>query len=157
MKPAVTALLLLSLAPAMPAAAQSTSAPKEKTITLSDQHKQAVINAALSINSRQKTPKEFSPSVGATVPKELYLHAFSPSVVQEAPQVKEYWYAFLDREVVLVDALEMKVAAVVDLPQELISTDQPHHGAAEPGSNAQSSAGSPVGSVPSHTSPESIK
>jgi hypothetical protein len=157
MKRAVTVLLLLSLGPAMSAFAQSASAPKEKTVALSDAQKQAVINAALSINSRQKTPKEFSPSVGATVPKEVFLHAFSPSVVQQAPPVKEYWYAFLDREVVLVDALAMKVAAVIDLPQELVSADQPFHGAAEPGSNAKSNAGGPVGSVPSHTSPESIK
>lgn len=152
------AIALLLLCSAMPAAAQSMSSTKEKTIALSDENKQTLVIAALSINSRQKTPKDFSPSVGVTVPTEVYLHAFGPSTVQEAPAVKEYWYAFLDREIILVDALEMKVAAIIELPQQLIAGDQPNHGAAEPASaDAKGEAPGPVGSVPSHTSPESIK
>lgn len=151
--------LFLSLGLTVPAAAQSADAQKVKTIALNDKQKQAVISAALSINSRQKTPKEFAPSVGTTVPKEVYLHAFDPSTVQEVPPVKEYWYALLDREIVLVDALSMKVVAIVELPQQLIAKEQPHHGAAEPDSaDAKGQApDGPVGSVPSHTSPESIK
>jgi hypothetical protein len=160
-----TALLVLCLGPALPAAAQSTNTPLTSTkttadpITLSEPQKQAVIKAALAVNSRQKTPKDFSPTVGATVPKAVYLHGFKPEAVQEAPVLKEYWYAFLDREVVLVDAAEMKVVAVIELPQDLVVNDQPFHGAAEPSSstNAKDGGASPVGSVPSHTSPESIK
>lgn len=159
------ALLLLALGPAVPAAAQATNTPLPSTkvdvkpITLNGEQKQAVINAAVTAKSRQKTPANFSPTSGASVPKAVYLHGFRPDVVQANPFLKDYWYAFLDREIVLVDGAEKKVAAVVELPQELVAGDEPFHGAAEASSdkNAKGDGAKPVGSVPSHTSPESIK
>lgn len=153
------ALAFLSLGLALPAAAQTTGAPaaaeaEAHPVTLSEEQKQAVINAAVSAKSRQKTPKEFSPSVGATVPKEVYLHGFQPHETQKTPFLKEYTYAFLDRSVVLVGGPKNKVVAVVPLPEKLVAKDEAHHGAAEASS---ASAKGNADSVPSHTSPESIK
>ena len=155
----IIGLVLLSFGLSLPAAGQTSGTPskaeaKENSITLSDDQKQAVIHAAITAKSRQKTPKEFSPSLGATVPREVYLHAFKPSETQKSPLLKEYWYAFLDREVVLVDAAKKKVVAVVDLPETLVADEQPHQGAAEASSEGTKDNAS---SVPSHTSPETIK
>ncbi len=90
------------------------------------------------------------------MPKEVYLHGFRPEATQKTPVLKEYWYAFLDREILLVDG--RKVAAVIALPEQLVAGGQPQQGAAEAsgGTNAKGGA-EPVASVPSHTSPETIK
>jgi hypothetical protein len=125
------------------------------TIALTEEQKQAVIDAAVAAKSRQKTPKEFSPNVGATVPKEVYLHGFKPDETQKTPLLKKYFYAYLDREIVLVDG--RKVVALIALPEKLVAGEQPHHGAAEASSTNAKGGTPPTGSVPSHTSPESIK
>jgi hypothetical protein len=149
--------LFLGLALAQPAAAETINVPSTETkakgmpIKLSDDQKQVIIDAAVSAKSRQKTPKTFSPKLGASMPKEVYLHAFPPEVTQKAPILKEYWYAFLDREVILAGGSKSKVAAVIDLPGNLIAREQPYQGATE------SQDRDPAGSVPSHTSPETIK
>ena len=155
---------VLSLCLTLPAVGQTTSAPvtnaeeRENAITLSEEQKQAVIDAAVAAKSRQKTPKDFSPSLGAITPKEVYLHGFKPEETQKTPLLKEYLYAFLDREVVLVGGPKNKVVAVVTLPEKFVANEQPNQGAAEAatGTNAKGST-SPTASVPSHTSPESIK
>src|SRR6185312_16898163 len=93
-------LLFLCLGLVQPAVGQSISVPSTETkakgipITLSDDQKQAVIDAAVSANSRQKTPKAFSPTLAAIMPKGVYLHAFRPETTQKVPLLKEYWYAF---------------------------------------------------------------
>jgi hypothetical protein len=163
MKRFVLALVFFCLGPVLAAAAQTTSVSSPKTettqsnVTLDDQQKEAVINAAVLAKSRQKTPKNFSPSLGANVPKEVYVHGFTPEVTQKTPLLKQYTYAFLDREVVLVDGPENKIAAIVALPENLIAGGQPHNGAAEASTTNAKGSASPTASVPSHTSPESIK
>lgn len=159
----VVALVLLSFGLALSAVGQTTNSPgmnaqtKEDAITLSEEQKQAVIDAAVSAKSRQKTPKEFSPSIGVTVPKEVYLHGFTPEDTQKTPFLKEYSYAFLDREVVLVGGPKSKVVAVLVLPEKLVAVEQTHQGAAEASSENAKGGTPPAASVPSHTSPESIK
>jgi hypothetical protein len=157
------ALVAISFGFAVPAAGQMTGAPvtksepQEHEITLSEEQKQAVVNAAVTAKSRQKTPKEFSPRVGATVPKEVYLHGFKPDEIQKIPLLKAYLYAFLDREVVLVAGPKNTVVSVVALPENLVAGQQTHQGAAEASSTNAKGGTTPTGSVPSHTSPETIK
>ena len=158
----VIALVILSFGLALPAVAQ-TSVPSanteaaEKPITLNEEQKQAVIDAAVSAKSRQKTPKDFSPSLGDSIPKEVYVHGFKPEVTQQTPSLKGYLYAFLDRQVVLVSGSKNKVAAIIPLPEKLVADEQAHQGAAEASTTDAKGGGPPTNSVPSHTSPESIK
>jgi hypothetical protein len=142
-------------------AAQTNSEPATQ---LSEQDKAVVIKAALEAKSHQKTPKDFAPAVGASVPRSVYQHGFKPEIAREVPALKQYWYAYLDREIVLIDSLQKKVVAVIPLPAELVSGDQEHHGAAEPaGASAAKPTGgskegaSTTGSVPAYTSPETNK
>jgi hypothetical protein len=126
-------------------------------VKFNEQDKATVIAAAIEAKSRQKTPKEFTPAVGASVPKAVYLHAFNTEIVGKVPTLKRLWYAYLNREIVLVDAAQSKVVAVIPLPEKLISEDQTHQGAAEPASSKDEHGAGNTESVPSHTSPESIK
>jgi hypothetical protein len=140
------------------AAAQTNSQPvTAEPLKLSEQQKELVIAAAIEAKTRQKTPKEFKAAVGASMPKEVYLHAFHPEIARKVPTLKHHWYAYLNREIVLIDASQATVVAVVPLPEKFVSDDQQHQGAAEPGSSKNEHGGSSTESVPSHTSPETIK
>jgi hypothetical protein len=124
---------------------------------LSEQDKAAVIMAAFEAKSHQKTPKDFTPTVGASVPKSIFLHGFKPDVAGKVPALKQYWYAYTDGEVALVDGLQTKVVAVIPIPAKSVSTGQGHHGAAEPADAKGKDGAGNAGSVPAYTSPETIK
>jgi hypothetical protein len=128
-----------------------------ESLVLTEQDKASVIMAAIDAQTRQKTPKEFTPAVGASVPKAVYLHAFNPEIARDLPTLKRHWYAYLDREIVLIDAMQEKVVAVVPLPEKFVSGDQTHQGAAEPASSTDENGKRNTESVPSHTAPETIK
>jgi hypothetical protein len=137
-----------------PVAREATNGP----LKLSEQQKEAVIRAAVDAKSYQKTPKEFTPAVGATVPKEVYQHAFKPEIAREMPTLKHYWYAYLDREIVLIDAVQKQVVAVIPLPAKHMSGGQENQGAAQPAGEPKSKDGaSTMGSVPAYTSPETTR
>jgi len=135
------------------AALEATKGP----LKLSEQDKATVIKAAVEAKSHQDTPKEFTPAVGAPVPKEVYSHAFKPEIAREMPALKHYEYAYLDREIVLIDGMQKKVVAVIPLPAKLVSGGQKNQGAAEPAGESESDGASTTGSVPAYTSPETIK
>jgi hypothetical protein len=88
-------------------------------LELSAQDKAAVIEAALDAKSHQKTPKDFTPTVGATVPRSLFLHGFKPDVIFKVPALKEYWYAYTDAEIALVDALQTQLLRSFRSPHRL--------------------------------------
>jgi len=136
-----------------PAAREATKGPLE----LSEQDKAAVIEAALDAKSHQKTPKDFTPTVGASVPRSVFLHGFKPDVVGKVPALKEYWYAYTDAEIALVDALQTTIVAVIAIPAPAVSTGQGDHGAAEPAKAKGKDGVGNAGSVPAYTSPETIR
>ncbi len=161
----LTAAVALIMAAGINYSAAQTSSPPSPGATtndpleLSEQDKVVVIRAAVETKSHQKTPKDFTPAVGASVPKSVFIHAFKPEVALKLPALKNYWYAYLDREIVLIDAMQNKVVAVIPLPAEYVfSGRQVHQGAAEPaGESRGKDGGSSTSSVPAYTSPETIK
>jgi hypothetical protein len=94
------------------------------SLELSQEQQQAVIEAVLDRKSHQPTPPEFKPAVGAAVPKAVNIHGLPRPLVYEVPALKEYAYAHLDREVVIIDAIGLKVAAVIPLPENLATGPQ---------------------------------
>ena len=153
---AMTAAAALTLAaPIDRPAAQPNSPPAAQ---LSDQDKTVVIMAAIDAKSHQKTPKDFTPTVGASVPKSVFIHGFKPEIGGKVPVLKQYWYAFTDQEIALVDGLQLKVVEVIPLPTTPVTTGQADHGAAEPADQSKSKDGADnASSVPAYTSPETIK
>jgi hypothetical protein len=155
--PTIAGAFILGLQVGQPAAQTNSRPIANDLLKFSEQDKTTVIAAVIEAKSRQKTPKEFTPAVGASVPKTVYVHAFNPEIVGKVPTLRRVWYAYLDREIVLIDAAQRKVVAVIPLPEKLLSDDQTHQGAAEPASSKGEHGNSNTQSVPSHTSPESIK
>jgi hypothetical protein len=138
------------------AADQVTKAPPP--LTLSEQDKAAVIKAALDARSHQNTPKDFTPAVGEPVPSSVYQHNFKPELTHDMPVLKHYSYAYLDREIALIDSLQKKVVAVIPLPAHLVSGgQQQHQGAAESEKEPKSGGTSSTDSVPAGTSPETLR
>jgi hypothetical protein len=126
-------------------------------LTLSEQDKAAVIQAALDAHSHQNTPKDFTPADGAPVPSSVYQHNFKPELAHDIPVLKHYSYAYLDREVVLINPLLKKVVAVIPLPAHLVSSGQQDQGAAESEKEPKSGGASSTDSVPAYTSPETLR
>jgi hypothetical protein len=167
------AVALMLAAPIDRPAAQTSSQPAaveatKEPIKLSEQDKAAVIKAAVAAKSHQKTPEGFTPTVGASVPRTLYVHAFNPEITGQVPALKDYLYSYLDRDVVVIDGIQEKVVAVIPLPAEYMPGARVHQGAAEPESepknkDAASTTGqnkdgaTTTGSVPAYTSPETTR
>ena len=157
-----TACALILVAPMSRPFAQSSIPPAASKAThgqlnLSDTDKARVVEAAVQAETHQKTPKGFTPALGAPVPKSVFQHAFKPGIVGKMPVLKHYWYAYLDREIVIIDAMQKEVVQVIPLPAKYQSGDQTHHGAAEPANSKGPSGAGPTGSVPAYTSPEHIR
>jgi hypothetical protein len=161
MKRIAIGLVVLSFGAALSAgqvtvAASTRAETGDTVVKLNEQQKQIIIKAAVASDTRQKTPKEFSPRTDRIAPRTVALHAFKPPVTQEHPFLKNYWYAFLDAEVVLVGA-RSNVVAVIPLPQDLVGRSETYQGSTEPPSTTGQDGQKPFSSVPSHTSPETIK
>jgi hypothetical protein len=92
---------------------------KKPALNLTDEQQKAVIEAVVERKAHQPSPKEFKPELGATVPRAVDIHSLPPKLVTDIPALKEYMYAHLDREILLVDALHKKVAALIPLPANL--------------------------------------
>jgi Protein of unknown function (DUF1236) len=115
--PAGTAGGVVLSDPAQPAQVEPASKP---ALALSDQQRQALVDAVVPRNTYQPTPKEFQPEVGAAVPRTVDIHGMPPQIAKDMPALNQYMYAHLDRDIVIVDALNKKVAAVVPLPEGLV-------------------------------------
>ena len=97
------------------------TADKKRVPDLSDRQRQTVIDAIVERKSHQATPKEFKGEVGAKASSKINIHAMPPRIVSEVPELKDFMYAHLDREIAIVDALDDKIVAVIPLPANLAS------------------------------------
>lgn len=92
---------------------------QKPTLDLTDEQQKAVIEAVVERKAHQSTPKEFKAELGATLPRAVSIHAMPPKLVTDIPPLKEYMYAHLDREIVVVEGLHKKIAALIPLPANL--------------------------------------
>ncbi len=93
--------------------------PPAQSLQLSDADQKAIIDDVLPLGQRQSTPKDYKAEVGSAVPKAIQVEAFQPVFEQKMPMLKNFMYAHLDKEIVLIDALQLKTAAVVPLSEDL--------------------------------------
>lgn len=88
-------------------------------LNLSDEQRQIVIAEIITRDTHQAPPKEFKPEMGVTVSRFVDTHAMPPKLATVVPVLKEYTYAHLNRNIVIVDALDKKIAALIPLPDNL--------------------------------------
>lgn len=62
----------------------------------------------------QKTPADFSPRVGATVPKDVALKPVPAKLSRQVSSLKPYDYALLKDELLIVDPTSKKVVDVIN-------------------------------------------
>jgi hypothetical protein len=118
---AAAALVLLS----HPALAQDkTLDPNEITVDakrpplqLNDQQRTAIQNALETENTEQKSPPNFEPKVGETLPALLKVDAMPERLIQGEPSLKQYGYAKLSKDVLVIDPMKKTIIAVIPLKQ----------------------------------------
>ena len=123
------------------------TAEKKPPLHLTDQQRQAAIDAIVERKSHQATPKEFKPEVGASVPRQVDIHTMPPTLASALPTLQQYMYAHLDREIVILDALDNKIVALIPLPENL---------AQQSGAKPEGSAAAAADAKPAATTGQSV-
>jgi len=110
----VVACCLAGLATAA-AAPLGVGAPAKPPLQLTDAQRQQVLQAVKAEDTGDKLPADFQPAVGAKVPsqKKLPLHPLPRPLVNQLPVLKQYDYAKLPSNVLIVDPMTRKVVDVI--------------------------------------------
>jgi hypothetical protein len=87
--------------------------PQRPPLQLDDTQKGEVRAALKGEDTTQKAPKDFQAAVGGTVPKDVTTHAMPPALLQQVPSLKQYGYAKLDDEVLVIDPMKKTIIAIL--------------------------------------------
>jgi hypothetical protein len=84
-------------------------------LQLSEAQRQQVLQAVTAKNTDDKLPADFKPANGAKVPsqKKLPLHPLPRPLVYEVPALKQYYYAKLPSNVLIVDPMTGTIVDVI--------------------------------------------
>ncbi len=80
---------------------------------LSDQQRDAIQDALVGEHTQQKTPANFQPQVGQTLPQSLKVDAMPQDLIRAQPSLKEYGYAKTAKDILVLDPLHKKIVAVL--------------------------------------------
>src|SRR5262249_6298349 len=113
----LASLVLLS----MPALAQdSTLDPNgitldssRPTLQLDEQQRNAIQNALDTENTEQKTPQKFEAKIGEAIPLTMTVDVMPEPLIQAEPSLKQYGYAKLAKDVLVIDPLNKTIIAVL--------------------------------------------
>ena len=126
---AATALVLISI----PALAQDKTAIEPNKLSveaqrpplqLSEKQRGAIQNALETEHTEQKTPDEFEPKVGAAIPGKLTVDAMPAALLAREPSLKQYGYAKLAKEVLVIDPMKKTIIAVMPLKSPTSGKDE---------------------------------
>ena len=98
---------------------------KRPQLQLSDQQRNAIQNALETENTEQKTPQKFEAKVGEAVPLTMTVDVMPESLVQGDPALKQYGYAKLAKDVLVIDPLKKTVIAVLPRKSPTSGKDLP--------------------------------
>ena len=82
--------------------------------SLTDAQQKLALKDIEQSGSAQSTPTDFTPTVGATVPKVLALKPVPDDLGQQVKALKSYDYALLDRELLIVNPTDKKIVDVIN-------------------------------------------
>lgn len=123
-----TAALVLMSAPAI-AQKDKTLDPNQITVQaerpplkLDDKQRATIANALATVNTEQKTPPNYEPKVGDTIPSSLSVDAMPQELVKNEPSLAPYGYAKLAKDVLVLDPMKKTIVAV--LPRVSPTTGQ---------------------------------
>lgn len=90
-----------------------TVASQRPQLALSDQQRTAIQNALETENTEQKTPPNFEPKVGEAIPPTMTLDVMPETLIQSEPSLKQYGYAKLAKDVLVIDPMKKTIIAVL--------------------------------------------
>jgi len=73
----------------------------------------SAIYAEVSKDKSKKSPKDFSPVIGADVPPMIELYTLPDDALAQVPAAKLYKYTMVENKVVVVDPTKMRVIDVI--------------------------------------------
>ena len=122
------AALLLMSAPAI-AQSDKTLDPNQITVQakrpplqLDAKQSDAIQTALVTVNTEQKTPKNFQPKVGDAIPTSLHVEAMPQDLVRREPSLEPYGYAKLAKNLLVIDPMKKTIVAI--LPRVSPTTGQ---------------------------------
>ena len=102
---------------------QKPSLPKlNLTNTQREQIRKGVLDQNTEVEFKLKTTKpakDFTPQVGAKLPKGVTGHSLPPAVLAELPQLRDYKYVTMKDQVLIVDAMTKKIVDMFSETQPL--------------------------------------
>lgn len=82
-------------------------------LELTEQQRGAIRQAVAKEDTHQKTPANYQPKVGEPITSAMKPHPLPRPLVNEQAVLKQYTYVKMDQNIVLVDPMSMKVAAII--------------------------------------------
>jgi hypothetical protein len=86
---------------------------KKPPLKLDDKQRATIQNVLVMHHTQQKTPKDFQPQAGATLPKGIRVDGLPQEVGRQIPEMKDYGYAKTMRDILVIDPMNMKIVAVI--------------------------------------------
>lgn len=114
------AIALLLVGAAVPAAAQTTHPGAETNpaavldLKLSIAQKQTIYTSISSQKQKETAPPAFRAALGAVVPSSIELQALPKTIVELIPELKDYQYAMVANQVLLVDPKNKLVIEIIN-------------------------------------------
>lgn len=103
---------------------QLTVAAKRPPLQLSDRQRAAIQDGLASENTEQKTPPKFEAKVGAPIPPTMTLDAMPLPLLARDPSLKQYGYAKLSNQVLVIDPMQKTIVAILPRQSPTSGKDQ---------------------------------
>jgi hypothetical protein len=84
-------------------------------LNLDAEARHKLVAKAVERHTHQATPKDFRPAEGERVSPSVHVIAFPPDT--EPPELRQYAYAHLDREIAIINGLTLTTVLVIPLPE----------------------------------------
>jgi len=82
-------------------------------LNLTDDERAAIAEAIANEHTYQRTPKDFEAKVGVTVNSSIKLNPMPRPLIYEVPRLRQYDYAKLQAETLVIDPMSMKIVDVI--------------------------------------------
>jgi hypothetical protein len=86
---------------------------KKPVLQLNDQQRSTIQDALVTENTEQKTPPNFQPKVGDTVPLSMTVDVMPERLVQKDPSLQPFGYAKTATDVLVIDPTKKQIIAVL--------------------------------------------
>ena len=98
---------------------------KRPTLELGERQRAVLQDGLETVNTQQKTPKDFEPKVGETIPSTMTVDVIPENVFAREPSLKQYGYAKLNTAILVLDPVKKTIIAILPLKTATNSKDKP--------------------------------